>query len=248
MDFGQLINKTKLDTENNEKKADFSQDQQRHIGRPNKGLTEKSQQEYAEYRRELLNIPQKKEFDSNMIEHIEGEVLNPDDLEKFKELYLLTCDTVLNDFKVNNPDLVTKHPYTWYKPLLIELKKHCPKVHYTDIDKLPIVWDSLSWLLNTIGLYITFETFSLFTGIYKYQLEKMEEVNPKYAEFRQKRENELENTLINELAYNPLTQTNKIFLAKVHGIVEKTEPKKIEVEHKIENLGNLSAYRLTDND
>ena len=56
-----------------------------------------------------------------------------------------------------------------------------------------------------------------------------------------------QNGLTSDLAYNPYSQPNKIFLAKVQGIIEKTEPKQIEVNHNIRNYDSLPMYqeRLT---
>ena len=104
-----------------------------------------------------------------------------------------------------------------------------------------VVWDSLSELLNSIGLYMTWGAFEQLTGIYKYQIEKKsgEGLNQKYIEFLQKILKDCDTALIGELQYNPYNQTNKIFLAKVAGHVEKTETKQIEVHHDIRNYDTL---------
>lgn len=211
-------------------------------GRKNRGLTEKHRIEDNEFRRTLLNMSSPDNFNNDVIEHVNGEIITDGDLIQFKELYHLTCVSILDKFREDHPELVTKHPYMWYKKLLIDLKKAVPAVNYKELDKLIIVWDCLTWLMNEIGLYITFETFSLFTHVYSYQLENMEELSPKYRAFRQKINNERDNALVNEISYNPYNSTNKIFLAKCHGIIEKTEPKQIEVHHDIRNYGNLPMF------
>ena len=101
--------------------------------------------------------------------------------------------------------------------------------------------------MESIGLYITYETFEKVTGIYKYQLRDREKLNTKYSEFLKKITNDCDSALINEIQYNPFNQTNKIFIAKVHGIIEKTEPKTIEVNHNISNFRNISKYRIEEN-
>ena len=216
-------------------------------GRKNKGYTKQNKSDYNQYRIDLRNTENIKSFSDSSIEVIQGEIIQDNDLNQFKELYQTTCDCVLEEFKNNNTELCKKHAYMWYKPLLLELKKHVPEVTYKDIDKLYIVWDCLSDLLNSIGLYITIESFLLFTKIYDYQLKNMESVNPKYIDFRKKILSDRDSQLLNEIALNPYNQTNKIFLAKVHGYVEKTEPKTIEVNHNIKNYDNISNYRLSDN-
>lgn len=210
-------------------------------GRKNRGLTELHAKEKNKFCVDIRNTPQQLTFDN--IEHLNGEVINNDDINQFAELYFLTCQSVLDQFISNNPELKPQQNYIWYKRLLIELKKHCPLVTYKELDKLYIVWDCLTWLMDTIGLYITKETFLLFTKTYDYQYRKMEEVNPAYIEFTQKINNARDNALLNELQYNPYTQTNKMFVAKVHGIIEKTEPKQIEVHHDIRDFSSLPMFK-----
>lgn len=234
-DLGQ--SETKKAKSGTKKIPDFAKVETR--GRKNKGLTQQHRKERNEYRNTLLNTSNIDSF--NTVEHVQGEIIT-DDIDDFKELYQLTCESVLDKFKSDNEELTKKHPYIWYKKLLIELKKNVPFVSYKDIDKLEIVWDCLTWLLNDIGLYITFETFSLFTRVYKYQLEKMESVNPKYIDFRKKIINERDDALKNEILYSPYNSTNKIFMAKVNGIVEKTEPKQIEITHSIRQYDNLPMF------
>lgn len=211
-------------------------------GRKNRGDTRKHQLERNKFRRDLLAVPTAPDFNDDIIERVQGEIVVDDDLSQFKELYMTTCQTVLDKFLSDNPDLKPGQNYIWYKRLLIELKQNVPEVTYKDIDKLYIIWDCLTWLLNTIGLYITFEAFSLFTHVYDYQLKKMEEVNPKYGDFRKKITIERDNALVSELSYNPYNQTNKIFLAKTHGIIEKTEAKQIEVHHDVRVYDSLPMF------
>lgn len=219
-------------------------------GRPNKGITEKSRKEYIEeYARDkktFRHIEQPQKFSPEIVEKVKGEVINEDSIEEFKELYKLTCDSILEDFKNNNEELVKKHPYNWYKPLLIQIKRNVPKITADDVEKLGAVWDILAEFLLSIGLYPTFEIFQYMTSVYKYQLEDRQRLNPKYIELLKKIKIDSENALISEIATNPYNQTNKIFLAKVHGIIEKTEPKTIEVNHHIEDFGSISAYRLNE--
>lgn len=232
----------------NKNNSDSLQDQQttKKRGAINKGLTQQLKKEFKEDRKQFRNIKQPDNFSGDLIEHCSGDVVNLDNIKEFKEAYQLTCDSILNQFAADNADLVKKHPYNWYKKLLLEIKQNVPPVSYKDIDKLIVIWDILSNLLDSIGLYITFETFEKMTKVYKYQLENMGKVNPKYIEFVKKINKDCDSSLINELAYNPYNQTNKIFIAKVHGIIEKTETKTIEVNHNIKNYDNIAAYRLQD--
>lgn len=242
--FGQDQDK-KPNKNNDLVQPDFEKTEKR--GRKNKGLTNTHYEQYKNDKRTLRNIKQSDNFKSDIIEKIQGEVIQADDLQAFAEMYKLTCDSVLDDFKSNNADLVKKHPYVWYKNLLIQLKKEVPAITADDIDKIYIVWDCLKYLLNTIGLYITYEVFQDFTHIYDYQIKDRQKLNPKYIDVVKKINNDRDNALLNEIAFNPYNQTNKIFLAKCHGIIEKTEPKTIEVNHNIKNYDNISNYRLSDN-
>lgn len=238
------------------KEADSSPDQQQNNlnkkkpGRKNRGLTEKSYKEYKDNKKEtyhnFMHTKSPDNFNAGIIERVQGEIISDNDLSQFKELYSLTCESILTDFKQNNPELVKKHPYYWFKPLLLEIKKNVQKITAHDIDKCFIVWDCLSDLLYSIGLYPTFELFQYMTNIYKYQLKNLEGSSPKYIEFLKKISNDADSALISELSTSPYNSTNKIFLAKVHGIIEKTEPKQIEITHNIGSYNNISRYRLED--
>lgn len=224
------------------KEVNQSKPEKKKAGRKNRGYTAKHKQEYNEYRKQLLNLPQSDTFNSDLIEHVTGEIIPDDNINDFKELYTLTCYSVLENFSQNNPDLVKKHPYNWYKKVLIEIKNNVPAITYKDLDKCIAVWEVLKDFLSSIGLYITYETFQLMTKVYDYQLKSMEKSSPAYADFRKKIFIERDTALVNEISYNPYNQTNKIFLAKVHGIIEKTEPKQIEVTHTIRNYDTLPMF------
>lgn len=217
-------------------------------GRKNRGYTKLHKEEYNAYKREIIKTKNLKSFNDSPLEHVNGEIVNDNDIKQFKELYQLTCVSMLEKFKEDHPELITKHPYQWYKKLLIDLKKAVPEVNYKELDKLIVVWDCLTWLMNEIGLYITFETFSLFTHVYNYQLESMEMLSPAYVDFKKKINIERDNALVNEISYNPYNSTNKIFLAKCHGIIEKTEPKQIEIHHDIRNYNNLPMFGENSNE
>jgi len=218
--------------------------QKRKVGRPNQGLTDFINDNRRDTKRIIRNLSQPDNFRENIIERVQGEIIDDNELSQFEECYRLTCETIINDFRENNPELIKKHPYNYYKRILIRIKKAVPPVSYKDIDKLIIIWDILKEWLNDIGLYITYETFEQLTNVYKYQLKKGEELSPKYGDFVEKINKDCDTALINELSFNPYNQTNKIFLAKVHGIVEKTEPKQIEVTHKIRNYDELPMNNI----
>ena len=211
----------------------------------------KSDTHYAEYvreKKEFRKIAQPENFPSEYIEKVEGEIIADDDIEQFTELYRMVCYDVLNNFKTNNADLAKKHPYNWYKKILIGIKKNTPKITASDIDKAIAVWGVLSEILEDIGLYITYEAFEKVTSIYKYQLESRQNLSPKYADFVKKIATDTKSAMIGELSYNPYNQTNKIFLAKAqHGMIENTSPKVIEVNHNIRNYENLPMFN-TDNE
>ena len=267
MDLDKTILDICNDIKNDKKTAknnDFGQDQDKNTqknmdlvqpgfvehekrGRKNKGFTNKHYLEFKDDRKKFREVKQPNNFNSEIVEHVQGEIIQDDNIKAFAEMYKLTCYSILDNFLSDNIELTKKHPYTWYKKLLLEIKKNVPAITYKDIDKIIVVWDILSDLLDDIGLYITYETFEKMTKIYKYQLENMQKVNPKYIELCKKINKDCDTSLINELQYNPYNQTNKMFIAKVHGIIEKTEPKTIEVNHNIKNYDNISNYRLSDN-
>ena len=215
-------------------------------GRKNKGLTdshyEQKKQDYKDFRR----IKQGATF---LVKKYDCEVVGSgDDIENFKELYRLTCFDCLERFQQDNTELAKKASFLWYKRVLIDIKKSTPKITCNDLDKCVVVWDVLTELMDYIGLYITYETFEKVTSIYKYQIEKKAVLSPKYKDFLQKINIERDSALLNELQYNPYNQTNKIFVAKSHGIVEKTEPKTIEVNHNIRNYDSLPMYKSIENE
>ena len=234
-----------------ESTADKSGTTKKKRGRPNKGLTEKHRKEYNEKRNAenkfFNDIVQPSNFNTKIIERVNGEIIN-DDIENFKELFKLTCDSVLSDFKQNNPQLATKHPYNYFKQLLVEIKKNTPKITADDLDKCIVIWDVLSDFMDSIGLYITFETFQKVTSVYMYQLKNRGKSNPKYEVFTKKINNERDSALVNEIQYSPYNSTNKIFMAKVHGIVEKTEPKTLEVVHSIRNYDSLPMFGTSEDE
>lgn len=217
-------------------------------GRKNRGLTKKHYEEFKKDRKAFRKIKHAETFKPEIIERVAGDVVNNDDINQFKELYSLTCESILDDFRQNNPELIKKHPYNYYKKILQTLKESTPKILPDDIDKLIIIWDCLTKLLDDIGLYITYESFEKVTGVYKDQLKSRAGLSPKYADFCKKINKDVDGALINELQYNPYNQTNKMFIAKVHGIIEKTEPKQVEVTHTIQNYDNISRYRLDDHE
>lgn len=246
MDLNDLIKKSQVNTDSSADQAQQTPKKETK-GRKNRGQTLSNYEEYKKDLRVFRHTEQPEKFNSDLIERVSGEIVE-DSSENFEELYKLTCDSILTQFIEENTELVKKHPYNWYKRLLIQLKKNTPKIYPDEIDKCFIVWDALKELLNTIGLYITYEAFEMLTNIYKYQLKDRQELSPKYREFLKKIEIDSNTALIGELSYNPYNQTNKIFLAKVHGIVEKTEPKQIEVHHDIRNYNNLPMFNEGQNE
>lgn len=211
---------------------------------PKKNLTKLHEQErnkrICAERKELFHAPNKKP------ERVTGEVVEIENIKEFKELFRTTCSAALEQFTSDNPELTKKHPYNWYKRLLIEIKHNTPKIDIHNIDKLVVVWEALGELLYSIGLYPTKEVFYIFIGAYEYQFKKLAELNPKYTDFLQKISIEANNALISELHNNPYNQTNKIFLAKVNGFVEQTAPKTVEVNHHIKQYDDIAGYRLED--
>lgn len=246
MDLSDLIKQSQVNTESSADQAQQTQKKETK-GRKNRGQTLKSYENFKQEYKTFRRIEQPEKFNSDLIERVSGEIVE-DSAENFEELYKLTCDSILNQFIEENAELVKKHPYNWYKRLLIQLKKNTPKIYPDDIDKCLIVWEQLKELLNSIGLYITYEAFEQLTSIYKYQLKDRQKLNPKYSDFLKKIEIDSNTALIGELSYNPYNQTNKIFLAKVHGIIEKTEPKQIEVHHDIRNYNNLPMFNEGQNE
>ena len=219
-------------------------------GRKNRGLTEKHYEEYKREKREVYqafyNMKQSDSFNPDIIERVAGEIINENDIDQFKELYAASCYTALEEFKQNNPELIKQHPHKWYKRVFLDIKKNTPKIDIEDIDKLAAAWEVLSGLLYEIGLYPTAEMFYYTLGLYDYQLKNRVELNSKYADLLQKIRDDNITGLKNELAFDPFTQTNKIFLAKVAGIVEQTEPKQIEVNHNIRNINDIPTFGMID--
>lgn len=211
-------------------------------GRKNRGLTSEHYEAIKQNRKDFRAIKQGDNFN---IEKCSGEVVG-DSTAEFAELYKLTCYSCLDSFLVENSELSKKPPFLWYKRVLLDIKKNTPKISYKDLNKCIAVWDVLAELMDYIGLYITYETFEKVTSIYKYQLEKMAELSPLYKDFVKKINIERDSALLNELQYNPYNQTNKIFIAKSHGIIEKTETKTIEVNHNIRNYDSLPMYQNED--
>ena len=209
--------------------------------RTNTNRTEKSQEERNTFRTTLFNEEQPKTFPQ--IERVEGEIVE-DNIEEFKRLYQMTCAQVLRDYKEENEDLVKRHPYLWYKPLLIRLKRNTPKVSADEVEKLEVVWDILKDFMAEIGMYITYETYCNLLSIHDYQLVKRGEVNPKYVELRKKIFIERDEALMDELQHNPYSQPNKIFVAKTHGILEQTQSKTIEVIHTTPKLDEIPIFGI----
>ena len=213
-------------------------------GTKNTGLTKYHSREREKNRTNINRAVWNTPNSPAPVEWVQGEIVDNDNIEQFREFFQAACINTLEQFKKDNPELIKKHVYNWHKQLLIELKHNTPPVEAGELDKLIIIWDCLKELLYVIGLYPTFELFSIFTGIYKYQLEKIYGLNPKYIEFTQKITADVNNGLINDLHSNPYNQTNKIFLAKTRGIIEQTAPKQVEVVHQIQKYDDISSYRI----
>lgn len=228
-----------LKTQDQAKKSPIFENQIEKRGRKNKNLTDSHYKEYKEDKKKFRQVKQNNNFN---IECVGGEVVDVGSISEFKELYKLTCFDCLEKFIEDNTELAKKPPFLWYKRILLDIKKNTPKITYKDLNKCVAVWDILTELMDYIGLYITYETFEKVTSIYKYQLENMAVLSTEYKEFVKKINIERDSALLNELQYNPYNQTNKIFIAKSHGIVEKTEPKTIEVNHNIRNYDSLPLF------
>ena len=235
--------KKKKSSDQGKKISNQEQKPKSKAGRKNRVLTKQHYEEYKERQRQTYDMfMHTKSPDNFTIEHVKGEIIDNNDIEQFKDLYQLTCDSILEEFQENNPDLVKKHPYQWFKTLLLQIKKSVPRITADDIEKCFIVWDCISDLLYKIGLYPTFELFQYMTNIYKYQLEDRQGLNSLYIDLLKKINIESKNALITELAACPYNSTNKIFLAKVNGIVEQQEPRQIEIHHDIRNYNNLPMF------
>lgn len=217
-------------------------------GQKNHGITNKSRMQYRkEYAAEKTNfmyMPQPEEF---TIEKVNGEIIAQDDLQAFQELYTLTCHDVLQQFKADNADLIKKPSYMWYKPLLVQIKRNVPAVGVEELEKLEIIWACLFDFLLDIGMHPTIQTFEYMTGIYKYKLEKMQDLRPGYADFLKRIYQESKSALIDELQHNPYSQTNKIFIAKsYYGLQEDKPVQHIEIHHDIRNIDNLPMFSNSD--
>ena len=221
-------------------------------GRKNRGQTNRNKREhskeYAEIQRDIRRAENSKDFPNEIIEKVQGEVIGREDTEGFKECYSLTCESILEQFQTDNEELCKKHPSNWNKQLLVQIKRNVPKVNIEDLERLEAVWDVLKELVLSIGLNPTMENFFFITNTYKDMFEKRAELSPEYRTFLEKIYKDSRDSLINDLNNNPYNQTNKIFLAKsVYGIVEKTEPKQIEVHHDIRQYDNLPMFGTSDN-
>lgn len=243
MDIDKLVSGAvgdSLKSQDQNEKSPIFENQIEKRGRKNKNLTASHYAEFKADRKKFRDIKQDTKFN---IERVNGEVVEVGSISEFKELYRLTCFNCLDKFKEDNEELAKKAPFLWYKRILLDIKQNTPKVTYKELEKCSAVWDVLTELMDYIGLYITYETFEKVTSIYKYQLENMAVLSPEYKAFCKKINIERDSALLNELQYNPYNQTNKIFVAKSHGIIEKTEPKTIEVNHNIRNYDSLPMYK-----
>lgn len=231
-------------------KADGTPRQRRQgAGRPNRGLTALHNEQRKEFTRTLRRSDNSSNnFPVEIIENITGEVVDNDDIEQFAELYKLTCYSCYDKYMNEHPEAVKQQPYTFYKRIILDIKHNTPQVLYTEIDKLIVVWDILKEFMSYIGLYITYELFKSILKIYDYQLKQCAEVNPRYSELLRKINDERDGELLNEIAYNPYTQVNKMFIAKTHGIVEQQQPRQVEVVHNIQHFDSISRYRLAESD
>ena len=137
----------------------------------------------------------------------------------------------------------------WYKKLLILLKRNTPKITVNDIDKMIIVWNCIRELLNDIGLFMSYEVYRKVTDIYKHDIEKKAQLSPKYKDFYQKIYDDCKDDLQNEILFSPYNSVNKIYLNKaVYGVVEREEPRKIEVMHSIRNYDSLPMFGRSENE
>lgn len=220
-------------------------------GEKNRGLTKKHYEDIkakqrADYK-DVTSIKQADSFKPEIIHAVGGEIVDENNINEFKELYELVCISELEKFKSENPELTKKYASTWYKQLFLNIRKNTPKIKYTELDKLTVAWECYSNIMFCIGLYPTVKYFYLLMGIYEYQLTSMGCVNSAYVDFLKRIKEDTCNALESELAYNPYNSTNKIFVAKVNGIIEKTEHRVIEVNHNIRNYENLPMFN-TDNE
>ena len=89
-------------------------------GRKNQGKTQKHYLEFKESRKEFRNIPQNG-FSNEIIEKVNGEIIEHENRENFKECYSLTWYAVLDKFLQDNEERAKKSVFMWYKRVLIEI-------------------------------------------------------------------------------------------------------------------------------
>ena len=170
-----------------------------------------------------------------------------DDLspEDFARLYDDIITQVCDDFYNNHPDIVKKVPVLWFNSLLLELKKQLPTIDIHDAQRVSVAWEAFTGLMYKIGLFPTMESFTCLTGIYRQSLNNM--LTPEHIALKEKIFNDCRENMVAQVAYNPMTQVNKLFLLKsVYGFREDQAQQQQTTENKTKNINDIPLFSRED--
>ena len=201
-----------------------------------------------EIRKKANAVIQPERFtNAEIIEKDTSEVLGYDDTT-YIDLYKLTSESVFEEFIANNPEGI-KHPLnTWFFYLLITIKKQVPKLDKKNYIRVSGVWDIYKDICYKCGGYPFYEGFIELTSIYKSDLDKYAELSPEYMALAKKIREECEAAMVAQVASNPYTQVNKMFLLKTMYGYKEDSVKEVKVTHELRNYENVSKYRLGKKD
>ena len=236
MDFNDLINKSIEQSKQPPKGTK---------GRPDTGQTSQHDKARKETDKAFRKIKPLETFNPDLIERVEGEVIEVQDDKTFLELYAAAVQEEKERFFEEYPEKIKRPPHEWYSYMFILIKKHIPKVSLKDNpERVEGVWEVYRELITSIGLFPSRGSFETFTGLYIQDMEQS--LNPKYIELAKNIRRECCKNLEDQTTYNPYTQTNKIFLLKsVYGYRENDQ-QTIEVNHTIKKIDDIPIFGIED--
>jgi len=212
-------------------------------GRPNREITEQHYEEEKKTRRTFTAL--KNPTIEEVVERVQGEVVEVENTEQFLELYALAIEDVKETYFREHADNLKRPPHEWITQLLYQCKKVTPSISLDNIDVVRGVWDIYCELMASVHLFPTFGAFTHLTGIYKQALASR--LTPEYKSLYEKMVNDCEIGLHDQVAFNPYTQVNKMFLLKsCYGYKEADTQKTVEVTHTIKKVDDIPLFGLPD--
>ena len=176
------------------------------------------------------------------------EELPPADLrtgEDVQKEYERIAVQQLSIFREQYPDKMKKPPCTWFNALLLRIKKNAIPLDRNNPDQIRGAWEFFKQLAYECEIFPTIEAFSNLTGIYREDLRRRGSKG--FFDLNLTLYRDSKNAILDQVATNPYTQINKIFLLKsVYGYTENNTQKNEQQIDQVPDIDDIPLFGLED--